>query len=180
MHMSAHVDALRPRIPGRGIEREEGWLEAHTPDPSEFAAPWALEDRMDGRGRERSIEYPDVTPVYGSAQPLQGVSGAIRRYAYGRYSENTLRHWLLLVAGDRVESFGAHARSLFTLRPDNPITQTGVLGEFSRHPIGSRVGRGRIDHKHAWLDPILIVGPWVLTAVLSVKVLGKVFGGSKR
>ena len=36
------------------------------------------------------------------------------------------------------------ARSL-TLRPDNPVTETGVLSEFSRHGIGSRVGKKRAD-----------------------------------
>jgi len=41
-----------------------------------------------------------------------------------------------------------------------------VLGERGRRPISSRLQPGRIDMKHAWLDPILVVGPWVLAGVL--------------
>ena len=54
-----------------------------------------------------------------------------------------------------------HAVSFASLRPDNPITQTGVLSERRRRPVHSRFGRGRVDMKHAWLDPIIVVGPWV-------------------
>jgi hypothetical protein len=35
----------------------------------------------------------------------------------------------------------SHLRSFLTLRPDNPITETGVLSEFSGHGLGSRSGR---------------------------------------
>ncbi len=34
--------------------------------------------------RERSIEHGMLPPVFGTAQPLHGVSGAIRRHAYRR------------------------------------------------------------------------------------------------
>ena len=46
-----------------------------------------------------------MTPVFGTAQPLHGLSGAIRRLAYARFSEGRLAHWLLLVAGDRVDAW---------------------------------------------------------------------------
>jgi len=112
-----------------------------------------------------------LPPVFGTAQPLHGLSGAIRRLAYARFSEGRATHWFLLVIGDRVEAFGAHVRSLFSRRPDNPITQTGVLSEPRRHPISSRVGRGRVDLKHAWIDPILVAGPWLLVGGLVVLAL---------
>lgn len=47
----------------------------------------------------RSDERPDMTPVFGSGQPPSGVSGWIRRFAF-RFSENDLRHWLLLLFAD--------------------------------------------------------------------------------
>ena len=170
--MTQPVDALRPRIPGWGIELEDGWREEHELDPQDLAAPWALEERMSDPAREHSIEHPQLPPVFGTAQPLHGLSGRIRRIAYARYSEGKLRHWLLLVLGDRVESIGAHVRSLASRHPDNPITQTGVRGEWSRRPVGSRIGRGRVDLRHAWMDPIIVVGPWVLAGVLAVRALG--------
>ncbi len=91
--------------------------------------------------------------------------------AYDRFSETKNTRWLLLVLGDRVEAVTAHARSLVTRRPDDPITQTGVLAEPRHRPLASRFGRGRIDLRHTWLDPIIVVGPWVLTAVLGVRAL---------
>lgn len=48
-----------------------------------------------------SIERPGITPVFGTACPPSGLSGAIRRRAFRR-SESDLRHWLLLLAADRV------------------------------------------------------------------------------
>jgi hypothetical protein len=48
-----------------------------------------------------STERPGITPVFGSTLPPSGVSGVIRRGAF-RYSENDLRHWLMLLFADRV------------------------------------------------------------------------------
>jgi hypothetical protein len=122
--------------------------------------------------REKSVEHLELPPVFGTAQPLHGVSGAIRRFAYDRFSEGRQEHWLLLVLGDRVEAAGAHLRSLATLRPDNPITETGVLGEAGHGPIASR--RGRPDARHQVLDPLIVAGPWLLSglgALLAGRVL---------
>jgi hypothetical protein len=48
-----------------------------------------------------SIERPSITPVYGTSCPPSGLSGWIRRRAF-RHSENNLRHWMMLLAADRV------------------------------------------------------------------------------
>jgi hypothetical protein len=48
-----------------------------------------------------STERPGLTPVFGTAQPPSGVSGMIRAGAF-RFSENDLRHWLMLLFADRV------------------------------------------------------------------------------
>jgi hypothetical protein len=132
-------------------------------------AHWDLpEQQHDPGDRERSVEHLRLTPVFGTAQPLQGVAGALRRYAYDTYSEGQAAHWLLLVAADRVDAGMAHVASMVTRRPVNPITESGVLGETSRHPLGSRWGRGRIDLKHGWMDPLLVLGPWVLATIVVV------------
>ena len=49
-----------------------------------------------------SIERPDITPVFGTSVPPRGLSGVIRRYAFRR-AENDARHWMLLLAADRVD-----------------------------------------------------------------------------
>ncbi len=51
----------------------------------------------------RSIERPDVTPIFGTSAPPSGLSGWIRRRAFRR-SENDLRHWMLLLLADRVNA----------------------------------------------------------------------------
>ena len=48
-----------------------------------------------------SNERPGLTPVFGTAQPPSGLSGMIRAGAF-RFSENDLRHWLMLLFADRV------------------------------------------------------------------------------
>jgi hypothetical protein len=59
---------------------------------------------------------------------------------------------------------------MVTLRPDNPITQTGVLSEARRHGLSSRLGHNRADVKHHWLDPIVVGAPWVLAGAGVYKV----------
>ncbi|MFF2318374.1 hypothetical protein ACFVTE_19170, partial [Arthrobacter sp. NPDC058097] len=48
---------------------------------------------------------------------------------------------------------------------DNPVTETGLKSEFSAHGVRSRYGQKRADVNHQWIDPIIVGGPWVLTAV---------------
>lgn len=163
-------DELRARIPGWGADLDAAQRPSwpmETAEPQPTGAHWEFPERQPVNGsRERSIEHETLPPVFGTAQPLHGVSGSIRRLAYRRFGEGKNTRWLLLVLGDRVEVVGAHLRSFATLRPDNPVTQTGVLGELRAHPVRSRVGRGRVDLRHAWLDPLIVAGPWVLGAAL--------------
>ncbi|OWP22692.1 hypothetical protein CBF90_05390 [Microbacterium sp. AISO3] len=169
--------ALRARIPGWGADLDPADRPSGTVERiDETAADRGMPPRQaDDPGRERSIEHAFLTPVYGTAQPLHGLSGRIRRLAYARFSEGRAAHWLLLIAGDRVEAVGAHVRSLATARPDNPITETGVLSEARRHPIRSRFGRGRVDQRHTWLDPLLVAGPWVLAGWVVIRIVGRAF-----
>jgi hypothetical protein len=172
----ASSDELRARIPGWGTDLDPAQRPSVPRERTDLVsgAHWDFPDRQpDDPRRERSIEHRMLTPVYGTAQPLHGVSGAIRRYAYAKFSEGRAAHWLLLIAGDRVESAGAHLKSLFSGNPDNPITESGVLSEFGNDPVGSRRGRGRIDGRHTWMDPIIVLGPWIATVAGAVYLLGR-------
>jgi hypothetical protein len=168
-------EALRARIPGWGADLDPADRPAvprEWRDPEGTGAHWTFPDRQPEQGtRERSVEHEQLPPVFGTAQPLHGVSGGIRRYAYDRYSEGRAAHWLLLILGDRVDAVGSHLRSFASLRPDNPITETGVLSEFRRHGIASRVGRGRADVRHQALDPLIVAGPWVLALGAAYRVV---------
>jgi hypothetical protein len=167
-------DQLRARIPGWGADLDPADRPAvprERFDPAASGAHWDFPERQVERWpRERSIEHGMLTPVFGTSCPPKGVSGAIRRYSYRRYSEARAAHWLLLMAADRVDATGAHLRSLVSLRPDNPITETGVLSEPAHHPIASRRGP-RVDRAHLWLDPVLVAGPWVAGGVVVVRAV---------
>jgi hypothetical protein len=167
-------EALRARIPGWGADLDP----ADRPsvpklryDPAATGAHWEYpEAQPEEQPRERSIEHAHLTPVFGTSCPTKGLPGALRRHAYRRYSEGRAAHWLILLAADRVDAWQSHLVSLLTLRPDNPITGTGVLAEPVRHGLSSRTGTGRADLSHQWLDPIIVAGPWVLTAGAAVAV----------
>ena len=159
-------EELRARIPGWGADldpKDRPQVPKLQFDPTLSGAHWEFPERQEEKyPRERSIEHRFLTPVFGTSSPPKGLSGVIRRYAYARHSEAKAMHWLLLIAADRVDAVESHLASFATLHPDNPVTETGVLSEFSRHGISSRFGRNRADVNHQWIDPILIGGPWLL------------------
>ena len=166
-HRSIDADALRARIPGWGTDLDPADRPAFPRERTDLVsgAHWDMPEAQEQRiPRERSIEHTEMPPVFGTVAPLHGVSGAIKRVAYARFSEGRSVHWLLLMLGDRVDAAGAHLGSLVTGHPDDPLTETGVLSEPRHHPVSSRVGRGRADMKHIWMDPV-IVGAWPIAAV---------------
>jgi hypothetical protein len=157
---------LRARIPGWGVDLDpadrpsvpmlkfqENFTGAHWEFPERQPEKWP---------RERSIEHKFLTPVFGTACPPHGLSGAIRRYAYQKYSEGRAAHWLLLMAADRVDSMESSLQSLATLHPDNPITETGIMAEFSKNGLAARANGKRTDTRHQVLDPFIVAGPWLL------------------
>jgi hypothetical protein len=165
-------EQLRARIPGWGVDLDpadrpstpklqfqEGLTGAHWDFPERQTEKWP---------RERSVEHAFLTPVFGTAQPPKGLSGAIRKFSYARYSEGRAAHWLLLVLADRVDAVEEHLRSFLTSRPDNPITETGVRSEFTHSGLSSRLGKKRTDLVHQSLDPIVVAGPWVAAGVGAV------------
>jgi hypothetical protein len=167
--MRESPEQLRARIPGWGADLDPADRPSYPKlryAPESTGAHWRFPDRQPGaEGRERSIEHAFVTPVFGTAQPLHGAAGAIRRLAYRRFSEGRLAHWLLLVAGDRVDAWVSHLRSFASLHPDNPVTETGVLSEVS---AGGTSRSGRSDRRHHLLDPVIVAGPWVAAAGVAV------------
>lgn len=173
-------EELRSRIPGWGVDLDPADRPSYPKekfDPASTGAHWEIPEQQPERWpRERSIEFGRLTPVFGTSTPPSGVSGAIRRFAY-RYSEGRAAHWLLLLGADRVNAVEAHLRSLVT---DNPITQTGIRSELTHHGVSSRLGTGRVDLNHAWMDPILVAGPWLATgtaAVLTARRLARKMRG---
>ncbi len=175
---------LRARIPGWGVDldpKDRPSVPRERFDPDLAGAHWDFPERQpENWPRERSMEHKFLTPVFGTSCPPRGVSGMMRKYAYNRFSEGRAAHWLILIAADRVDSLGSHVRSLLTRRPDNPITETGVLSEFSRHGIASRVGKKRADLVHQPLDAIIVGAPWVLAGVVTYRGVRRLGGALAR
>ncbi|MEU8609199.1 hypothetical protein AB0C29_14455 [Actinoplanes sp. NPDC048791] len=173
-------DQLRARIPGWGVDldpKDRPSVPREQFDPTFSGAHWEFPERQPEKWpRERSIEHKFLTPVFGTSCPPKGLSGVIRKYAYKQYSEGRAAHWLLLLAADRVDTVESTLRSFASLHPDNPITETGVLSEFSHHGIASRFGRKRTDVRHQWIDPIIVGAPWVLGGVLAYRIAKRVAG----
>ena len=103
-------EELRARIPGWGADLDPAVRPSYPkllpPDVTRYGAHWTEPERQTEHApRERSVEHAHLTPVFGTAQPLHGLAGALRRHAYARFSEARAAHWLLLVAADRLDVF---------------------------------------------------------------------------
>ena len=67
-------------------------------------AHWDRPERMPATPKVlKRAGLDQLTPVYGTAVPPRGASGALRRIAY-RVPEHRTTHWLLLLFADRVDA----------------------------------------------------------------------------
>jgi hypothetical protein len=173
-------DELRARIPGWGADlnpRDRPAVPREQFDPTFSGAHWEFPERQPEKWpRERSIEHAFVTPVFGTSCPPKGLSGAIRKYAYRRYSEARAAHWLLLLAADRVDVVESTLKSFASTHPDNPLAETGVRSEITHHGVRSRAGRNRADVRHQALDPLLVAAPWLVVGGLAYVLVKRVAG----
>ena len=154
-------DELRQSIPGWGVDLSP------TDRPSfpkeivaDTGAHWDFPERQpELMPREKSTEHKFLTPVFGTMQPLKGLSGVIRRYAY-TFSEGQTAHWLLLLAGDRVDVIESRIGAAVRGRPDNVIAETGVLSELKNQAYRTRFGQHRADLTHQPLDLVMWAAPY--------------------
>jgi len=171
-------DELRARIPGWGVDldpKDRPSVPQEKFDPELSGAHWEFPERQPEKWpRERSIEHAFLTPVFGTSTPPRGVSGLMRKYAYAKYSEGRAAHWLILLAADRVDALESTLGSFVSRRPDNPITETGVLSEFSHHGLSSRLKHRRTDRVHHPLDPIIVAAPWVAGAAIAYTLVRRI------
>jgi len=173
-------DELRRTIQGWGVDLDPADRPSYPKEKMEdTGARWDFPERQPQHyDREKSTEHKFVTPVFGTAQPLRGLSGAIRRYAY-TFSEGRTAHWLLLIAGDRVDVLESRVGALLQGRPDNPIAETGVLREFKNNAYRTRFGQHRADLKHQPIDLVLWAAPYAAIAG-GLYLVAKSFNGGRR
>ena len=69
------------------------------------SAHWDEPERMPNPGDKvlKRTNLDEMTPVYSSAVPPRGMSGAMRRAAY-EIPEYKTSHWLVLLLADRVDA----------------------------------------------------------------------------
>lgn len=103
-----------------------------------------------------SLEYPAITPLYGTSAPPRGLSGILRRLAFRR-TENDLRHWLMLLLADRVDAVEGVAEDLRHGQLPNIVSEMGL-------PAAWRHDRPGVLRKAAIGAAVLGVGYWLLTS----------------
>jgi hypothetical protein len=82
-----------------------------------------------------STERPGLTPVFGTGQPPSGVSGLIRSGAF-RFSENDIRHWLMLLFADRVNVVEGIIEDLAHGHVPNIFAEMGGPAEWKHNRAG--------------------------------------------
>lgn len=83
-----------------------------------------------------SVERPGITPIFGSSLPPSGASGRVRSYAF-TFSENDVRHWLLLLAADRINVGEGLMSDVMSGHIPNVFAEMGGKAEFRHNPRGA-------------------------------------------
>lgn len=94
----------RSQIPGAGIDlHDRPGVPMETEPRPVGHAHWQEPERQKPQVRVlKRAGLERLTPVISNAIPPRGLSGIIRRAAY-RIPEHRMSHWLLLLAGDRID-----------------------------------------------------------------------------
>lgn len=136
------VDANRDRRPGVPMRGRFGDGAARDVIPRQDQPPEPL--------HREALDRP--TPVYGTAQPPRGFSGAVRRAAY-RVPEHRARHWMLLLFADRLDVVESRFGDL-AARPLEAGGATGAARAVRKNPMPLLAG--------------LVAGAWVAKRILAL------------
>jgi hypothetical protein len=105
------------RRPGVPMHRPpQPWPNSRFPPARMQARPASL---LHGR------PHKQMPPVYSTAVPPRGVSGALRRAAY-RIPDHDPNHWVMLLLADRVDAWGARGWKL--VRAVAPLALVAFAG----------------------------------------------------
>lgn len=112
--VQAPLASARPPPVDQDLSRRPGVPRERPPEPWPNARP--IPERMTAKPSVPTHGRPgkQLPPVYSTAVPLHGASGLVKRLAY-RLPDHATGHWMLLLLGDRVESWSRRARKLLWL-----------------------------------------------------------------
>lgn len=151
----------RERVPGWGADLDHANRPAvpmeRTPARLDHVH-WERPAEQPRRGVEvlHSVERPGLTPVYGTTTPPKGASGQLRRFAF-RYSENDMRHWLLLLLADRVDMGEGLVDDLAHGHVPNLWKEMGLASEWKHNRAG-------LVRKAMVAGAVVGVAAWVLSS----------------
>ena len=102
-----------------------------------------------------STERPGLTPIFGTTVPPSGISGRLREVAF-KFSENDIRHWMLLLFADRINMVEGIGADLGRGHIPNLYAETGMRSEF-------RYNRPGAIRKMAVATAVVGIGLYLLT-----------------
>lgn len=82
-----------------------------------------------------SKERPGITQLHGTAQPPAGLSGVLRRVAF-KFTENDIRHWLILLGADRINVVEGIVDDLARGHVPNILGEMGLKSELRHNKTG--------------------------------------------
>jgi hypothetical protein len=82
-----------------------------------------------------SNERPGITQLHGTAQPPSGLSGMLRRAAF-KFTENDIRHWLILLGADRINVVEGIVEDLAHGHVPNILGEMGIKSEWRHNKAG--------------------------------------------
>ena len=115
------ADADPHNRPAYPMERTPPRLEGvHWHEPEQQHPPHRI---------HHSTERPGITPVFGTSVAPSGVSGVGRDVAF-KYSENDIRHWLILLGADRINMVEGLVHDLAHGHVPNVWKEMGLASEW--------------------------------------------------
>lgn len=151
--------ALKEKITGWGADLDPAnrpGVPRERKPPLGTGAHWSEPERQIPKTKILvSSEHRGLTPVFGTACPLKGLSGIIREFAF-RFSEGRKSHWLFLLVADRVDELESGFSSLFRGRAHNPFYEMGLKSEFKDRAFLDRFDRNRSDSRR-WAKEFILV-----------------------
>ena len=130
--------AIHSEVEGWGVDKNPADRPAvpkeRTP-PRGIQPGWARPTQQRAKNEVLvSVDRVGLSPVFGTAVAPRGLSGVMRRAAF-RYSEGDLRHWLVLIAADRVDVVEGVLDDLRHGHVPNLFKELGWKAELRHRPL---------------------------------------------
>lgn len=123
-------------IPGWGVDADPSndptWPMRQAPELDDHGLTWERPPLQPETVEVlRSVEHNRTPAVFGTPCPPRGLSGALRRRAFG-FSESQWAHWLLLMLADRVDMVEGVGEDLARGHAPDLFKEMGLAAEW-RH-----------------------------------------------